>query len=94
MLPMKDVTSGEGMSTLVANAASMITGDLSELRRALAIVKQKDAEVVVESKVVVAKSVEPAQPISESAESSERDVGEVATVETTEASGETESNNS
>ncbi|MBN1565039.1 MAG: HAMP domain-containing histidine kinase [Anaerolineae bacterium] len=91
MIPVKDVKSGDGMSALVASAASMIKGDLTELRRAVAIAKQKDAAAVVESKGAVAKAVDPAQPISDSAESSERTVSEVLRVET---SGETETNNS
>lgn len=55
MLPAKEVSSGEGMSTLVASAASMITGDLSELRRAVTSTTLKD-------RAKVSKAEEPAQP--------------------------------
>jgi signal transduction histidine kinase len=91
MIPAKDIKSGDGMSALVASAASMIKGDLTELRRALAVAQRQGETAVGESKGAAAKAVDPAQPISDSAESNERATGKVIRVE---ASGEAESNNS
>ncbi len=93
MIPMKDVASGEGMSSLVASAASMITGDLPGLRQVLTKAQRLDVAVIAESKVVGAKSVDPAQPVSELAESSERNPGKITAAEHAEKSGEAESNN-
>ena len=91
MIPVKDVKSGDGMAALVASAASMLKGDLTELRHTIAVAQHNDATTGIESKGAVAQSVDPTQPISDSAESDERAINKALHTET---SSKAESNKS